>query len=62
MVKCPKCNTENTKPTKEWNYATFHVEKFDCSKCEAKFREYTKAGEHSFTLVSTNAFGRYQKV
>jgi predicted nucleic-acid-binding Zn-ribbon protein len=59
MAKCPKCGTENIKPMKEWNYAAFHVEKFNCPKCATNFREYTKHGTHSFTLIMEN--GKYQR-
>jgi len=59
MVKCPKCGFDNTKPEKEWDYAVFHVKKFNCQKCEAKYRYYTRDGKPSFILMAK--FGQYQK-
>jgi transposase-like protein len=60
MVKCPKCGSENAKPTKEWKYALFQVKKFDCQKCKAKFRDYSKQGKHNFTLIYVDGVG-YRK-
>ena len=59
MTKCPKCQTEQNKPDKIWNYkqyiAHFHV----CPKCGTKFREYTVNGKHGFTLMLKD--GKYRK-
>jgi len=43
MVKCPNCKREVTK------YGQFTVQAYSCD-CGTDFREYTKAGKHSFTL------------
>lgn len=59
MVKCPKCGKENTKPLKEWAFAAFIVKKFECSNCKANFRDYSKQGKTSFTLILKD--GKYQK-
>ena len=60
MVNCPKCGSDNTKPTKEWNYSVFRVKSFNCQKCETKFRDYTRKGKNTFTLVC-NKKGFYTK-
>jgi len=49
MVKCPNCKGEVRKPKKTWKYGQFTVEAYSC-ECGTDFREYTKAGKHSFTL------------
>ena len=49
MVKCPICKKELTKPKKTWTYGQFAVEAYSCD-CGTDFREYIKAGKHSFTL------------
>lgn len=49
MVKCPNCKKENTKPKKTWAYGQFAVQAYKCD-CGTRFREYTKAGKHSFML------------
>jgi len=50
MVKCPNCKREIQKPNKTWKYGAFTVQACTCSNCKTDFREYTKAGKHSFTL------------
>jgi hypothetical protein len=49
MAKCPNCKKEITKPKKSWTYGIFKVQFYSCD-CGTDFREYTKAGKHSFTL------------
>jgi len=49
MVKCPNCKREVTKPKKTWKYGQFTVQAYLCD-CGTDFREYTKAGKHSFAL------------
>jgi len=49
MAKCPNCKKELTKPKKTWTYGIFKVQAYKCD-CGTDFREYTKAGKHSFTL------------
>ena len=50
MVKCPNCKKEIAKPKKSWTYGSFKVQAYSCDNCCTDFREYTKAGKHSFTL------------
>jgi hypothetical protein len=49
MAKCPNCKKELAKPKKTWTYGIFKVQAYSCD-CGTDFREYTKAGKHSFTL------------
>lgn len=49
MAKCPNCKKEIAKPKKTWTYGQFEVQSYSCN-CGTRFREYTKAGKHSFTL------------
>jgi len=49
MVRCPNCQKEIGEEEKKWKYRQFQVQAYSC-KCGTKFREYTKAGKHSFTL------------
>jgi transposase-like protein len=51
MVKCPNCRREVAKHDKKWKYGKFCVDVFTCKNCNTKFREYTKNGKHSFTLM-----------
>ena len=60
MVQCPNCKNELTSPSKTWKYAMFKAHFYICGNCKAKFREYTKDGKHSFTLMFKN--GKYRKV
>jgi hypothetical protein len=50
MVKCPKCKKEIAKSKKSWIYGQFEVRLYSCDNCGTDFREYTRAGKHSFTL------------
>jgi transposase-like protein len=50
VVQCPYCNAEVPKSTKEWDYASFHVKKFKCPKCERGFRAYYFEGKLSHTI------------
>jgi len=50
MAECPNCKKEIAKPQKTWKYGQFTVQTYSCSNCNTQFREYTKAGKHSFTL------------
>ena len=49
MPKCPNCKKEQGEPNKTWKYGRFTVQAYSCD-CGTDFREYTKAGKHSFTL------------
>ena len=49
MVTCPNCKKEVSKPEKTWTYEPFTVQAYSCD-CGTDFREYTKAGKHSFML------------
>lgn len=49
MVKCPNCGKELTKSKKSWTYGVFKVQAYLCD-CGTSFREYMRAGKHSFTL------------
>ena len=60
MLICPECRKELTKPNKTWKYSVFKAEFYVCGNCGAKIREYTKNGEHSFTLMLKD--GKYRKV
>ena len=59
MVKCPNCSSEMKVPNKQWKYNLFDVKSFECPKCNTKFRDYTKDGEHVFFLVFKD--GKYRK-
>jgi len=50
MVKCPRCGTEIPKATKEWDYAAFHVKRYDCEKCKKSFKAYFHEGKLSHTI------------
>jgi len=50
MVKCPNCKKEQAKPKKTWKYGAFTVQAYTCGNCKTDFREYMRAGKHSFTL------------
>jgi len=50
MTKCPNCKKENLKPNKTWKYGQFTVQAYSCASCGTDFREYSRAGKHSFTL------------
>jgi hypothetical protein len=50
MAKCPNCRKEVSKPEKTWSYGIFKVDAYSC-ECGTRFREYTKEGKHSFTLI-----------
>jgi len=50
MAECPNCRKEVSKPNKTWKYGQFAVQAFSCKNCGTYFREYIKAGKHSFTL------------
>lgn len=50
MAACPRCGTEVSKHTKEWDYANFHVRLFTCPKCEKTFKYYCKQGKLSHTI------------
>jgi len=47
---CERCGTEVTESTREWDYAAFHVKRFDCVKCEKSFRAYFHKGNLSHTI------------
>ena len=51
MVKCPRCSNEVSRSSKEWDYAAFHVKRFDCEKCVNSFKAYYhKDGKFSHTI------------
>ncbi|MFX0116743.1 MAG: hypothetical protein ACFFB3_19500 [Candidatus Hodarchaeota archaeon] len=50
MVNCPRCGTDISKSTKEWDYSAFHVKRFDCKKCEKAFMAYYRGGKLSHTI------------
>lgn len=50
VVRCPKCGTEVSTPTKEWDYSAFHVKRFDCRKCDKAFMAYYHEGKLSHTI------------
>jgi len=50
MAKCPNCKKEQNKPDKRWKYGQFTVQFYSCKNCGTNFRDYLKAGKHSFTL------------
>jgi hypothetical protein len=58
MAKCPNCKKEISKPKKSWTYGIFKVDAYSC-ECGTVFREYNKAGKHSFTLELQK--GRFRK-
>jgi DNA-directed RNA polymerase subunit RPC12/RpoP len=60
MAICPRCKKEVTKPEKTWKYRVFKAEFYRCGNCGTKFREYTKNGKHSFTLMYLEGKG-YRK-
>lgn len=53
MTKCPKCNVEVPKASKDWNYGVFHVELYKCS-CGNQFRNYFHEGKLRFILSAHN--------
>lgn len=51
MVVCPNCKKEmKGQPKKTWKYGIFEVKAYSCNNCATDFREYTRAGKHSFIL------------
>jgi transposase-like protein len=50
LVKCPRCGTDISKVTREWNYSAFHVKRYDCQKCEKSFKAYFREGKLSHTI------------
>lgn len=50
MVKCPRCGTEVSTSTREWDYSAFHVKRFDCKKCDKAFMAYYREGKLSHTI------------
>ena len=58
MTKCPNCKKERTKPKKTWKWSQFTVQAYSCGNCGTDFREYFKAGKHSFTLKRAKKSGR----
>lgn len=49
-MKCPICGNEAVDGHKEWDYAAFHVKRFDCKKCEKAFKAYYRKGKLSHTI------------
>ncbi len=55
MPKCPKCEAELNKPSKEWIYRQFNVKMFKCSKCGNRYRQYySKNDALKFVLSEHN--------
>lgn len=50
MLKCPRCGTQVTKASSEWNYSAFNVKRFDCTKCGKSFKAYFHEGKLSHTI------------
>lgn len=50
MVKCPRCEKDVSKASKEWNYAVFKVKLFNCEKCNKTFKAYYRKGNLSHTI------------
>jgi ribosomal protein S27AE len=50
VEKCPRCGKEVSKPSKEWNYAAFHVKLFNCGKCDKTFKAYYRQDKLSHTI------------
>jgi len=38
MAKCPKCEKEETVPTKSLKNMVFHVEAYTCKECGTNFK------------------------
>jgi uncharacterized protein with PIN domain len=56
MHKCPKCNFQNNKLIKQWDYgpnkipeAKVHVERYKCMKCGSTYRAWI--GRNKTTVV-----------
>jgi len=58
MTKCPNCKKALIKPKKIWDWSQFAVRAYSCGNCGTDFREYFKAGKHSFTLKRAKKSGR----
>ena len=50
MVKCPRCGTEVSTSTKEWDYGVFHVKMYVCNNCGKSFNAYYYEGIFSHTI------------
>jgi transposase-like protein len=50
LVRCPRCGTEVSASSKEWDYNVFHVKRFDCKKCDKAFMAYFREGKLSHTI------------
>ena len=50
MVKCPRCGTEISTATREWDYSVFHVKRYDCEKCDKSFKAYFRGDKLSHTI------------
>jgi lysyl-tRNA synthetase class I len=50
MVTCPTCKKDGMEHTKDWKYATFDVQAYEC-ECGTKLRRYSKKGEIKFELM-----------
>jgi DNA-directed RNA polymerase subunit RPC12/RpoP len=48
------------KPNNTWKYRGLIAKFYLCSKCGAKFREYSRDGKHEFTLMFKD--GKYRKM
>lgn len=50
LVECPRCGTEISTSTREWDYHVFHVKKFDCERCDKGLMAYFRKGKLSHTI------------
>ena len=50
MVKCPRCGTECSNHTKEWDYSAYNVKNFDCTNCKKSFNAYYVKDQFSHTI------------
>lgn len=50
MVKCPRCGTEISTSTREWDCSVFHVKRFDCKECDKAFMTYYREEKLSHTI------------
>lgn len=49
-MNCPRCGDEAVDSLQEWDYAVFHVKRFDCKRCHKAFMAYYRKGKLSHTI------------
>lgn len=54
MVKCPSCGTELKEVTREWDYSSFHVKRYDCNNCKKSVRAYYYKEKLSHTIPKSS--------